>query len=226
MSSAHVTSDQPEKPTLTLIQQIKDGTIHPSALSKEQRQQCVVVLWSEGYPYPQTAQLLDISEKTVQRAIGDFRAKNAVAPNLELAKQVVGELFVKFANHHGRLTRLARSGEGSVGERTHAEYLAWKTVKEFIETLQSLGYLPQQPQQVIGDLVYHIEEPDGRSYDDMKSQLADIESAAQQAGQLNPELVVELQQIRQRIQKEELALQVNQLTQRRQEDHVGEEHDG
>ena len=137
----------PEKSALTLIQQLKDGSIHPSTLTKEQRQQCVEVLMFEGYPVSQIAQVVGHCEKTIRRDLDDIRAKNALSPSSKFSKQFIGVMFIQMEAHHGRLMRTSRSSEVSGAEKIQAEFLAFRVLKEKTELLQSLGYLPRQPRQ-------------------------------------------------------------------------------
>lgn len=194
-----------DKPILTLIQQMKDGSVKPSTLNKEQRQQCVEALLLEGYSVSQIAQIVDRSEKTIKRDLADLRTRNAVVPSPELVKQLIGDLLMKAAAHQARLMRLARATEGAVSERAQAEYLAWRVAKETIELLQSLGYLPQQAQQVVGDVFHHVGADDaGSSLEAASQAILELEVVAKDVGTLTPKLAAEIQALQQRLAQERL----------------------
>jgi len=198
---------------LSIIQEIKDGLRDPKSLPKEDRQQCVEVCILEGYSQIQITQLLRCNEKTVRRDIIDIRAKNALTPNVEFVKQVVGELYSKGINHHGYLMRLARSKEASVSEKVQAEYAAWKVLKDLSEILQSVGYLPLRPQEIVGDLFHHIDEQSlGKSFQDARKALTDVIDVAQQCGTLTPELQENVNSLRQRVEKAEIVQEVEKLS--------------
>ena len=110
------TSDQTDKPVLTIIQRLKDKTLNPEALTKAERQQCVEALLLEGYSPSQIAQLVDRNEKTIKRDLADIRQRNALTPSLDLARQLIGNFLIKVEAHQTRLMRLARVSPGESGE--------------------------------------------------------------------------------------------------------------
>ena len=211
-------SDQADKPTLTLIQRLKDGSLSPATLTKDQRQQCVEVLLVEGYSLSQIAQLIDRSEKTIKRDLIEIRQRNALAPSPELAKQLIGNFLIKVEAHQTRLMRLARGTDGSVAERAQAEYSAWRVLKESMEVLQTLGYLPLRPQQVIGDFV-HRPEPDRdvASVETVEATIAEIRQIGEEAGGLLPEVAKELESLQQAVAEARLAEQAKHLLARQQQ---------
>jgi len=198
---------------ISIIQGIKDGTRDPKSLTKEERQQCVEVCILEGYSVSQITQLFNCSEKTVRRDVADIRVRNALTPNIEFVKQVVGELYSKGINHHGYLMRLARSKEASISEKTQAEYAAWRVLKDLTDKLQSVGYVPLRPQEVVGDLYHHIDEQNlEKSFQDVRKALSDVIDVAQQCGTLTPELQENVNSLQQRVEKAELVQQVEKLS--------------
>lgn len=151
----------PEKneiPILSLIQQVKDKTIDPKTLDKELRQACVEAFLVEGYSLSSMAQILNRSEKTIHRDIDDIRERNALTPNADLAKKLIGELLVYSRSHRDHLMRLARSKEGSISERAQAEYYAARVWLDLTGRFQSLGYLPSSPQAFVGNIFCHTDD--------------------------------------------------------------------
>ena len=201
-----------DKPVLTLIQQIKDGSVHSSTLTKEQRQQCVEVLLLEGYSVPQIAQILDRSEKTIKRDCADIRMRNALNPSPDLARQLIGHFFMKWEAHQVSLARLARSKEGSVAERAQAERHAWDVLKGGIELLQSLGYLPQRPQQIRGELMHHFGTEDEDHVLEVAEQtISEVLVIAQETGGLSPEVAKELPSLQRRLGEAKLKQEAQHL---------------
>ena len=147
-----------EPPILSLIQEIKDGKLNPITLNKESRQACVEVFLAEGYNIPTIAQILKKSDRTIQRDINEIHEKNALTPDMHLAKKIIGDFYFYLSVHREHLMRLARTKDASVSERAQAEYYAHRVVVERIEKLQALGYLPIQPQQLVGDIFWHNDE--------------------------------------------------------------------
>lgn len=201
-----------DKPILNLIQQIKDGTVEPSVLTKDERQQCVEVLVLEGYAPSQIAQLVNRSEKTIKRDIAEIRSRNSLTPSMELMKQLVGDLIMKSEAHQTRLTRLARTNEGSVSERSQAEYMAWRVVKERTEALQSLGYLPMQPQKVVGDIFHHLSiGEEEKTLAQIEKDILEIEKVAEEAGSLDQALEKKLVHYRHKLSEAKLNHEVKAL---------------
>lgn len=201
-----------EVPILSLIQKIKDESLDPKTLPKELRQQCVEVLWAEGYGESSMAQILQRSEKTIKRDLQEIRERNALAPNLELAKQIIGEMVQRAHMHQGYLVRLARSKDATVSEKSQSEYLAWRVQKELVEKMQFLGYLPSRPREITGDIYHHMSlQEEERSFNEVRAMLNEIEGVARETGTFTDELGKEIQVLTAKIEKAEVALQVEKL---------------
>ncbi|MEI6092919.1 MAG: ECF-type sigma factor [bacterium] len=144
-----------DEPILSLIQGVKDGRVDPSTIDKDIRIKCVEVLWLEGYKISEMAQVLKCSDKTIKRDLNEIREINAISPDVNLAKTIIGEYLLKARNSHSYLSRLARSKEGSINEKAQAEYYAHMVASDSISKLQSLGYLPNAARAVVGDIFHH-----------------------------------------------------------------------
>jgi transposase len=217
MKDEDLKKDDSEIPAVQLLQQINAGLVDPKLLDPTSRQRCIAVLVGEGYTIPSVAQLLRRSEKTIGRDLKDIQARHALSPDVEFAKQLIGQVFQKAMNHHDYLVRLARTQGATVGEKVLAEASAWKVLKELVERLQDLGYLPSKPEQVSGDIYHHIvNEEGGESYDQVKKMIADIESTAKETNSLTPELAEELGQLKARLEKAEVFLQAKQISKQQQ----------
>ena len=212
MKPSEPAANTSDAPAVTLIQRLKDGSVHPSTLTKEQRLACVEIMYGEGYSFSQIAQLVERSEKTIKRDLADIAAKNALNPSAELARQIVGRIMLRSEAHKSRLMRLARGSEGSVGERVQAEYLAWQVEKDTTVLLQTLGYLPQRPQQVIGDVIHHVSGEEGElSFDQMAQRLQELESVTKAAGTFTPELAQQITALTLKLDHAKLAYATQQL---------------
>ena len=166
-----------EQPIFSLIQQIKDATVAPETLTKELRQRCVEVLLGEGYNVAYLAQILKRSEKTIKRDIEDIRERNAISPNIDLAKKIIGEMVMYARINRDYLMKIARTKEASVAEKAQSEYYAFKVLVELLTKLQSTGYLPTKAQAIVGEVFHHV---DGQitNLDDLFRQIIEIEKMA------------------------------------------------
>lgn len=226
MVNPETNQDSSEKPVLTLIQQIKDGLIKPGTLTKDQRHGCVEVLMMEGCFVSQIAQIMDRSEKTIRRDLIEIRTRNALTPGPELAKQLIGHFFMKWEAQQSSLIRLARSKDGSVAERAQAERHAWDILKGGMELLQSLGYLPQQPKQIVGDVFHHLQDDAGSSLEATRQTILEIETVAKDTGTLTPELTTQIKSLQQLLDQAQLHQDAQQLLEKQQAANSKEDSDG
>ena len=172
-----------EKPLLTLIQQLKDGQLDPLLIDKELRQQIVEIFMAQGQEVPVIAQILKVCDKTIRRDIRDLRYKNSLSPDVELAKSYIGELVINSRIHRDHLMRLARTSGVSVSEKVQAEYSAALVGFTLVSKLQSLGYLPNQPQAIVQDIFHHTDDKGlGQAFADLKDQIQDVEKSLKEGG--------------------------------------------
>jgi AraC-like DNA-binding protein len=209
--SANNAQTNKEQPILTLIQDIKDGRVAPETIDKDLRQQCVEVFLAEGYSISTMAQIFQKSEKTLRRDLDEIRQRNALTPNVELAKKIIGEIVTYTRVHRDHLMRLARSKETGVSERAQSEYYAHRVGMELVEKLQTLGYLPLKPKTIVGDFTHNMQVSDEKSFDELRVQLLEIERVALEQGELSPELEVEVKKIRGRIEQAEIENSITKI---------------
>jgi hypothetical protein len=193
---------------VAIIQQIKDGGCNPKTLNKDMRQQCVEVLMAEGYSKVQMAQVLKVSEKTIKRDIDEIFLRNSLMPDENLKKRITGQLVLAAAIHRDHLMRLARKTDASVAERSQAEYLAYKILTDFIERLQSLGYLPARPQAIVGDISLNVQE---KSFEDLRKELKEFQQIIIESGGNAEEFKGQVEQVSNQIDKAEITHNLQQL---------------
>lgn len=207
-----------ETPVIKLMQAIQSGELDPKSIDKSTRQRCIEFCSNEGYAIPQMAQIFNCVERTIFRDLADIREKNSLAPSLDFAKEVVGEMVMKARISHSQLARTARSKEVPPDVRISAEYLAWKILKELIEKLQTLGYLPSRPQEIVGDFFHHLADSEGeKNIIEVRNMLTEIEHTAKEAGTFDSKTEEQLKALRARIESAEIALDANKLMQKQEE---------
>jgi len=211
-------TNDPERSTVQLLQEINAGITDPKILDKQARQQCIELLISEGYTYAQIGQVLKCSEKTVSRDVKEIRARNELVPNIAFVKQFVGEVLQKAMSSHGFLLRMARGKDTSPAEKIQAEYAAWKILKETVEALQTLGYLPLKPKEITGDLYHHIAvEEGGETINEVRRMLSEIEAVARDTDTYSEELGQEIKLLSMRLEKAEVAEETKKLMDKQKE---------
>lgn len=164
-------------PIFGLLKRIKDGTLEARTLSKELRQRCVEILLAEGSSVALMAQALKRNERTIRRDIEDIRERNAISPDVDLAKKLIGELVMYARINRDYLMKIARTRDASVSEKAQSEYYAFKVLTGLMDKLQSLGYLPKKPQAIVGDIFHHGDEEDV-SFEELTRQIIEIEKMA------------------------------------------------
>lgn len=207
-----------EVPVYKILKQIKDGTSQAKELSKEARQDCVEVLALEGYSVSSIAQLLDRSEKTVKRDLEEIWQRNSKKPSPEIALSLIAELIEKSKSQAAHLMRIARSNEGSIQERINAERLAWEIQNQTAERLQSLGYLPQAPQKIVGDIYHHDDSlNEEKTLEQLKQELNQLEKIAVENGILDETTKARIAALKGRIEQAGINKDLTQLTKEKQE---------
>lgn len=220
MSTDSQTSSNDDKPSVSILQLLKDGSINPKSLTKEERQQCVEVCILEGYTIHQIAQLFRCSEKTISRDIAAIRERNAMTPNSEFVKQMVGDVYQKIMSHHDYLARLAKSSDASVAEKVGAISAACKALTDLIELLQSVGYMPLRPKQITGDIYHHQADEEERPLSELKGELVEFERAAAETGLLDETARLQMKLIEKKIEEAEITQQLLEVRQSVQDKNI------
>lgn len=225
MDAQNIPPNDADKSAVQLLQDINSGILNPKLIDTSSRQKCVELLIAEGYTYPQISQVLRCSEKTIARDVKKIQSQNALTPNVEFAKELIGELFQKAITHHSYLMRLARSKDGSLAEKAQCEFFAWRVLREMADKFQSLGYLPTMPRQL--ELMVNAQE-DEQGLDDLKNKIAVIETTAKECGNLTPEVAEKINILKLKVEKfeaQEITLKLldEQKSKLREKDEASEE---
>jgi hypothetical protein len=201
-----------ERTTLSIIQDIKNNVLDPKTLSPDERYRCVDFLLREGYTQEQAAQVFKTTDRTIRRDIVKFNKENKLTASGDLSKEIIGDMYRKATMHHAYLVRCARSPELSVVERGQLEFMAWRVLKETIEKMQSLGYLPFRPQEITGDLFHHFDDQNvEKSYEDARKTLNEVVDVAKQCGNWTPELEKNINLLQKKIEKAEVIQESEKL---------------
>ncbi len=214
-----------ETPALSLIKKIQSGQVDGKLISKEDRQRCVEVLYLEGYGVSELAEILGKSEKTIRRDLEDIRKANALTPDPVLAKEFIGEMVQSARIKQGRLERIAKSKDASAAEKAQAEYLSWRVCKEMVEKLQSLGYLPSRPTEIIGDITHHTDGGDTpvKSFDEITAIIVELQAIAEKTGKFDPETIKEIDSLNAELDRAKLTQKAIEL--KRKQEGIGRDED-
>jgi len=99
-----------------------------------------------------------------------------------------------------------------VGEKAAAEFSAWRVLKESLELLQSLGFLPLRAQQIVGDVVHHLSargsEP---TLDDIDKTIKEVTAIGQSTQTLTPEIADRIASLQRRLESAKLSQEAQEL---------------
>jgi transposase len=141
--------------TFALLKQIQSGRMDPSSVSKSSRRQLVVHLINDGYSTPDIAEILKVSDRTIERDRKAIRESNALSRDPRLVEQMTGRLVGEAELCVQRIRKAARDKEASPMVRIEAEHKCFQIVSGVVEGLQRLGYLPTATQKLEAELTHH-----------------------------------------------------------------------
>ena len=195
------TSHNSEPPAaVSLLKRIRNGGLDPGGLSTDERQVCVELLSQQGVPVHDIAELLKKSDRTIRRDREAIRDRNAMRPDPALVPQIVGELWMHAHSSISYFARLARDKNLPGMERIAAECSRWKTVRESVQLLQSLGYLPMVARQSVIDIFHHAESEPVPSFDGIELEVEEIIQLSQECSVQDDGRVEALMELRKEIQ--------------------------
>lgn len=131
----------PERGVLALIRSIQASELKPSSLGMIERRNIVEHLTAEGFPVPEIADVLKVSERTVTRIRKRIRESNALNIDPHRTAQMAGMILQQAEVAAARFRRVASDSKVDASARTEAARSCWRTYRELIQTLQSLGYV-------------------------------------------------------------------------------------
>ena len=194
-------STKEELSVLQVIQDIKNGLKKFTDQDDSIRKEIVNILRGEGYSQTSIAQILRVSDKTIYRIILKIKKDNQVSPSPEFVKETVGEMCRLAYQHWCSLTRIAKNQSTTTKEKIAAEAAAWGIIRDYIEQLRRIGYLPSAAQEVIGKFSHQINGGQEKSWQDIQAEVNQLVIIAQQTNVLTPELQKQLLDLNQNIEK-------------------------
>ena len=143
---------------LELLAQVRSGVVPGSMLQADARQSLVVLLTADGVSSHEIAQILQVSDRTIERDRRAIRAGAAVSKDPKLVGEMVGRLMAEAELSIQRIRRTARERDVDAGIKVDAEHRCFEIMKDLVHSLQSLGYLPLATQRLQADLTHHAVE--------------------------------------------------------------------
>lgn len=195
--------------TIDLLKKIQAGSVDPKSISKNDRQQLVVVLMTDGLSNAEMAQLLCVADRTIERDKKSIRVANAIAKDPELLGQSVGRLSTE-AEAAIQNIRGAIRGKGvPVSARVDGNHRCFQIVSDFVKSLQSLGYLPTATKKVEANLTHHVGGVP--SLPELREQLNQLQVVARDLTDPDGSVTKSILLLEDQIKKAELATEIEGL---------------
>jgi hypothetical protein len=178
--------------TIELLAAIKAGRTGPGTIAPADRRQLVAFLAADGLSNAEIAQVLQVSDRCVERDKRAIREANAIPKDPRLVAQMVGRLVAEAELCVQRIRRATREKEVEPGVRVDAEHRCFQIVNDLTHTLQRLGYLPTATQRIEADLTHHA--PDLPTLDDLSGEVERLKLLAPAGGQGSAAVMIQLEQ--------------------------------
>jgi hypothetical protein len=159
---------------IDLIRALKSGELPGKSMAVGDRRRCIAHLLAEGYSVVEVAEILKVSDRTVQRDKDAIRRANALAADPNLAGELAGALLQQAERDMIALGRVVRDRETSAAVRVEAIRVRWQIGCQLTERFQSLGFLPETARQIRADLTHRVGEPPG--VEALQAQFTEIET--------------------------------------------------
>ena len=146
-----------DRSVLSIMRDIQQGALAPRSLGVEDRRRCVEHLTGEGYSLAEIAEILKVAERTIARDRSAVRRSNAIERDEDITGEMVGQLVTQADTTINRIRRITRDSDTPPATRIEGEKACWVIRSDLIQKLQSLGYLPNAPQEIRGQMTHQVE---------------------------------------------------------------------
>ncbi len=162
--------------TLSLLQKIQAGTVDPKCIRPVERRQIVSYLMADGYCTADMAQILKVSDRSIERDKKAIRETNALAADPEMVEQMTGRLVCEANLSIQRIRKAARDKNTPSVVKVDAEHRCYQIVSDMIGSLQRLGYLPIATARLQTNITHNIGQiPD---YSQMQAEVQRLKQIA------------------------------------------------
>ena len=196
--------------TLSLLQKIYTGAVDPKCIRPAERRQIVSYLMADGYCTADMAQILKVSDRSIERDKQAIRQANALAADPELIEQMVGRLVREAELSVQRIRKAGRDKKTPQAVKVDAEHRCYQIVSDMIASLQRLGYLPMATARLQADLTHNIGQ-----IPDLPQMQEEVQRLRQITGKIqgnNPKLIEQLDGIETQLTKVKLADKIENIS--------------
>lgn len=199
-----------EERTLPLLQKIQTGVVDGKCIRAVERRQLVAFLMADGLSAAEIAQILKVSDRTIERDKQAIREQNAIARDPKLAEQMAGRLVGEADLSVQQIRKAVRDKRVSPAVKVDANDRCYRIVSDLTQRLQHLGFLPTASQKVEADLTHHLGElPD---IDELQVELQRLRLVSQGLSSSDPQIAQQIAQVDAELKRASVVVQVGRLS--------------
>ena len=199
-----------EERTLSLLQKIQTGNVDPKCIRPAERRLVVSYLMADGYCTADVAQILKVSDRSIERDKKAIRETNALAADPELVEQMAGRLVCEANLSIQRICKAVRDKKTKMAVKIDAEHRCYQIVSDMIGSLQRLGYLPIATARLQADFTHNIGQ-----VPDLSQMWAEVKRLRQITGktqETEPKLIEQLNEIETQLGQIELVNKIEKIS--------------
>ncbi|MFB0553661.1 MAG: helix-turn-helix transcriptional regulator [Phycisphaerae bacterium] len=202
-------SDTAER-TVSLLQKIQAGAVGSKCIGPAERRLIVSHLMADGYSTADMAQILKVSDRSIERDKKAIRQTNALAARAELVEQMVGRLVSEAELSVQRIRKITRDKNTSQAVKVDAEHRCYQIISDMIASMRHLGYLPTATSKLQADFTHNIGQiPD---FSQMQAEVQRLRQITGETQGADPQLTEQLNQIETELEKVKLVNQIEKMS--------------
>ena len=196
--------------TLSLLQKIQAGTVDSKCIRPAERRLIVSYLMADGYSTADMAQILKVSDRSIERDKKAVREANALAADPELVEQMVGRLYHEVELSIQRIRKATRDKNTPQAVKVDAEHRCYQIRSDMTASMRHLGYLPTATSKLQADFTHNIGQ-----IPDIAQMEAEVQRLRRITGETqgnDPQLTEQLNQIETQLVKVSLVNQIEKIS--------------
>ena len=130
-----------KKSELEIVQGLKDKTINPQALSKEQLKNCAETMAMMGNSSQEIGYYLGVNSRTAQRYLKEWRKNNSLIRDPNFQQLIIDDMVAQCSAQYNRLIKLSYSDKASISEIRNLISQAFQIKNDMFQHLANLGYM-------------------------------------------------------------------------------------
>jgi len=196
--------------TVSLLQKIQAGTVDPKCIRPAERHLIVSYLMADGYSTADMAQILKVSDRSIERDKKAIRETNALAASPELVEQMVGRLYREAELSIQRIRKATRDKTTPQAVKVDAEHRCYQIRSDMTASMRHLGYLPTATSKLQADFTHNIGQiPD---FAQIQAEVQRLRQITGETQGTDPQLTEQLNQIETKLVKVKLVNQIENIS--------------